>query len=302
MPKVLLVDDEPRVLRALAAVLRSKFHILTAENAKQARIIMQREKNISVLLSNQRMPGEKGHELLIWSKQNYPNCSRVMISGYLDSVTMQHAINEAEVFRVLAKPWDTKEVRNVMANAMLLNHANVRIPQLKKQKKLNDDKLEANKKCILAVLDADQEKKSIYQELSDDEQLNINFYRSVDELYYGLKAHHETNILFVDTNIGEKAAIDVFEKIRINRPNMVSIAVTEACMGADAVTMLNNGQIFKYLIKPLTVTRLKPMLLACLQKHEQKYRERQVIADQLSESGQQGKPYLFWQKISQLWH
>jgi putative two-component system response regulator len=103
---VLFVDDEEYVLNAVERMfIGSPWRILRAASAEEALLIIGREE-ISVLVSDNLMPGIKGVELLSRVKSIAPDTVRILLTGHADIPTAIDAINRGEVFRFVEKPWD----------------------------------------------------------------------------------------------------------------------------------------------------------------------------------------------------
>ena len=104
LPVVLLVDDEVRSLDAMRRTLDEDFLILTAESAEAARdMLAQRE--VAVILCDQRMPGLTGVAFLKEARERWPDTVRIVISGYTDSEDIIAGINEAGIYQYILKPW-----------------------------------------------------------------------------------------------------------------------------------------------------------------------------------------------------
>lgn len=117
-PQVLIVDDEPYVLRAVSRLLRDvDAEVLTAQSGKQAVKVMA-SSNISVLVSDQFMPGMSGTELLEYTRQRHPDIVRVMLTGNNDLATAVEAINRGDVFRFVLKPWNNDELLTIIKMAL----------------------------------------------------------------------------------------------------------------------------------------------------------------------------------------
>ncbi len=109
--KILLVDDEPAVLAALRRTLRRDgYRILTTENAAEGLATLEGE-TVSLVISDHRMPGMTGVEFLRTVRERSPDTTRMMLTGYADLQATMAAINDGEVFRFLAKPWEEGELR-----------------------------------------------------------------------------------------------------------------------------------------------------------------------------------------------
>ena len=114
---LLLVDDEENILAALRRVLRAEgWKVLSASSAEQALHLMARHE-VDVMLSDQRMPGMTGVELLRRAKELYPETIRLVLSGYTDLQTVTDAINEGAIYKFLAKPWDDEQLRAQLREA-----------------------------------------------------------------------------------------------------------------------------------------------------------------------------------------
>src|SRR5690606_8209677 len=109
-PTLLLVDDEQPVLNALIRLLRKEpFRVLTAASADEALQILDKEE-VQVVISDFRMPGKSGIELLREVKQRYPATVRCVMSGYANGHVIMDSINVGEVYRFLPKPWEDDDV------------------------------------------------------------------------------------------------------------------------------------------------------------------------------------------------
>ena len=114
---LLLVDDEPNVLTALVRILRPfGYQILTAPDAATALQILA-DNEVGVILSDHRMPGMTGVELLSHVKTMYPMTVRMILSGHADISTVTHAIRLGAIYKFMTKPWDQTELCAVLQKA-----------------------------------------------------------------------------------------------------------------------------------------------------------------------------------------
>ena len=104
-PTILIVDDEEEILHSLRGLLRMEFDIHTARSGPEALLILK-DKPIQVVLSDQRMPGMEGVELLGHAHSERPRAVRVLFTGYTDVKAVIDAINKGQIYRYLTKPWD----------------------------------------------------------------------------------------------------------------------------------------------------------------------------------------------------
>ncbi|MBB6520336.1 HD domain-containing phosphohydrolase [Pseudoteredinibacter isoporae] len=101
---VLLVDDEPNVLRAFRRNLREEFDVHVAESGPKGLEALDSEVSFSVIVSDMQMPDMNGIEFLEKSKDVQPNAVRVMLTGNADQQTAIDAINQGNIFRFINKP------------------------------------------------------------------------------------------------------------------------------------------------------------------------------------------------------
>jgi response regulator RpfG family c-di-GMP phosphodiesterase len=119
MDKILCVDDDPNILAAAERLFRRDHEIavLTASSAAEAMKIVK-ENVVPVIISDNFMPETTGIEFLEWAKTFSPESVRILITGSADLQVAIHSINRGEVFRLITKPWDGKEFRTIVFDAL----------------------------------------------------------------------------------------------------------------------------------------------------------------------------------------
>jgi two-component system, probable response regulator PhcQ len=126
MYRVLIVDDEPNILTALRRNLSSipvnlldgdRLELIPANSPDDALQLAIAE-NFDLVISDLRMPGMSGVELLSEIATRHPNTARILMSGYADLTAIVSAVNEANIFRFVAKPWDDNDMRMAVVQAL----------------------------------------------------------------------------------------------------------------------------------------------------------------------------------------
>jgi len=117
-PTILFVDDEPAMLRAFRALFyEDPIEVISVSNAAEAlEVLASRE--ISVLISDYVMPETNGIQLLEQAKHLYPDCMRILVTGYADIETALEAINRGAVYRFVTKPWVSEELKGMIKDAI----------------------------------------------------------------------------------------------------------------------------------------------------------------------------------------
>ncbi len=110
---VLVVDDEPEITRSVAELLERDYRVLTANSADEALGLLGTNP-VSVILTDQRMPGGSGAELLAHSLDIAPETTRILFTGYSDISAVIEAVNEGQVYRYVTKPWRPEELLAVV--------------------------------------------------------------------------------------------------------------------------------------------------------------------------------------------
>jgi CheY-like chemotaxis protein len=116
--KVLVVDDEASVLSSLRRLLRREpYDLITAGSGEEALRLLEKQP-VPLILSDQRMPGMTGIELLGEVRRRWPDTMRVVLSGYSAVQTILEAINEGAVYKFLSKPWNDEELKGNIRQAL----------------------------------------------------------------------------------------------------------------------------------------------------------------------------------------
>jgi class 3 adenylate cyclase len=110
---VLLVDDEARVLDSLEALLGMDYQVRRAGCPDEALRLLAAEQP-AVIVSDQRMPGMLGTELLARSREVAPDTVRILLTAFTDADALMESINAANIYHFLLKPWDPKELVHVV--------------------------------------------------------------------------------------------------------------------------------------------------------------------------------------------
>lgn len=114
---ILVVDDEEDVRRALVRVLRREgYEIVAASSGPEGLARLQRS-SFDIIVTDQMMPEMTGLEFLVEAKRVQPSAIRIILTGYADFEVVKAAINDAEIYRFLTKPWDDDDLRLTLRQA-----------------------------------------------------------------------------------------------------------------------------------------------------------------------------------------
>lgn len=115
---ILYIDDEEKSLKYFARAFGDKFNILSAANAADGyRLLEEHRDEIGLLITDQRMPGEKGVEFLQRARRLHPHAIRILTTAYSDFDVAIEAVNSAAIYKYVTKPWDIPELEMILEQA-----------------------------------------------------------------------------------------------------------------------------------------------------------------------------------------
>lgn len=151
MIKIQLVDDEPNILSSLRRLLKPQgWEVHTYDNVESA-LDGLLEHNYAVIVSDYQMPTADGVTYLQFAKQRQPDAMRLVLSAHGDRTSMIKAINQAEVYRYLSKPWNDYEVVAAIKSAIDLYQLKVENRQLQNEVDTQKAMLRAREQELLRL-------------------------------------------------------------------------------------------------------------------------------------------------------
>ena len=131
LPAVLYVDDDALNLRVFEANFGQRFRIFRCSSPAEALATLeQRRSEIGVVLSDQRMPGMTGVELLERARSIAPDAKRMLVTAYADMQAVIDAVNRGQVTRYFVKPWDRAELLAALEDALKIARLELRIREV----------------------------------------------------------------------------------------------------------------------------------------------------------------------------
>jgi len=261
--KILFVDDEPQVLETISLIFRN-WHFVTAVGAEAALKAISDDK-FAVVVSDQRMPGMTGAELLKKVREIAPETIRIILTGYSDMDSIIEAINSGEVWRFINKPWDNQKLKATVKAAVDLYEVN---RMLKEQQKTGQavNAKQSNASTVLFI-DKRADHLQKYQELFKD-TYNVRVCETLPE---ALKIIESEPIAAVacDSSLASEEGADFLAAIKQRFPAVVTIFMSDSKDANEAIRLINEGQIFRYLVKPFPRQALINAVQEAVQKHSE---------------------------------
>src|SRR4029078_3381743 len=132
---ILYVDDEEKSLKYFARAFEDQFKILTAANAQDGFMLFEQHKDeIGLLMTDQRMPGEKGIWLLEKARQLQPRMIRILATAYSDMEAAIAAVNTGAIYKYVTKPWDPPQLENTLKRGLEFFMVQIERDQLLREK------------------------------------------------------------------------------------------------------------------------------------------------------------------------
>lgn len=255
--RVLCVDDEANILRALSWLLEKEFHVVTALSARAALDLIP-SGDFDVVISDQRMPEMSGVDFLNQVRILAPRAMRILLSGYSDMPAVMRSVNESEIFRYISKPWNVSELPAIVALAADIARQQ---PALPSNEAATQASPAAHSSKIL-VLDDDEATHSAVEMSAGDLCEVIHATNPVDA--FRILESEDIGVILAERTLGSMDLTHLLCLLKRQHPEIVSIVMSKT-MDSDLLTkMINQGQIFRFLPKPVTASFLRLTLRSAL--------------------------------------
>lgn len=242
--RILFVDDEERILRSLALQFRREYEVLTESDPLRA---LQRLKSesVHVLVSDQRMPGMTGAELLASAQQIAPQTLRILLTGYSDLDAAVAALNNGGIFRYLTKPWDAQEMAFTLRQA-----GELALRQVPSTDAVLQSPVSATTALKLLLLDDDPQTLAVVAEFCVAGGHRLLRAANLAEALQFLN-HESVDLLVSDLKLAGEDTVPLLKTLARLHPRLLSLVVTPFQDTQALLKLINEAQIFRYLPKPI---------------------------------------------------
>jgi DNA-binding NtrC family response regulator len=262
---VLFVDDEERIVNLLRLMFRTTYQVFTATSGAQALEII-RAQQIHVIVSDQRMPGMLGIELLSQVRHESPDTVRLLLTGYSDLSAIVGSVNDAEVFRFINKPWDQEDIRATVAEAAEIGLLSAAAPTTAVREKPAAPVAGsgAGRLGILLLDDSRTERLLTAQVLVGDYVLHHA--ASVTEALV-LLATHEIGVMVCESQIGNEDTGELLHLLKSNYPGIITVMLTQSGDSDMVIRLINQARIYRFTTKPIRQAMLQLAVSAAMNEH-----------------------------------
>lgn len=265
-PRVLCVDDEPCVLRSLDNLLRNRFDVASASDAREG-LELVRNVDFDVVISDQRMPGMSGTEFLERVKETSPHTMRLMLTGYTDYTDVLRSVNDSEVFRFINKPWNSQHLINTVAYAAsVARGVPLRRPTLPPAAPdVDTEKLRGSTTEAVLIMDEDPAtEQQVRAALGED--ILMLWARNPSEAV-SLLHRYKVAVIMAETRSERGSTIDLIRAVKRSSPNIVAMIYSTERDSGTISRLINEGQIFRFIAKPAGPRCVSRMVRSALKKH-----------------------------------
>jgi eukaryotic-like serine/threonine-protein kinase len=255
-PRVLFIDDEERILTALKTIFRGRYHVLTAANGQEALDFIGKFK-IPVIVSDQRMPGMQGVELLRRARELSPDSVRILLTGYSDLASIVGSINEGEVYRFISKPWDNQDLQLIMSEAVEIGQHMID----RKSAAAQQAKMSAG----IMVLD---QRPGVFDALRRllGHTHELVYAPTIDQALFQME-QREIGVLVADIDNEVDNYLILFNQLKQKYPQILVIVLTSASDSEMVIHLINEAQIYRFLNKPVNLGLMQQHLSGAIGRY-----------------------------------
>lgn len=262
--KILFVDDEERVVNLLKMMFRSTYEVFTATGGIQALEIIAAN-DIQVIVSDQRMPGMLGTDLLLAVRKRSPGTMRILLTGYSDLTAIVGSVNDGEIFRFVNKPWNNDEMKAIVAEATEIALATGDAPsQFDSVPPLAESADSTATPALLVLDDSHADRHQIMQ-------LFFNDYRvyGAANVAEALKVieQHDVGVIVSEARVDSEDTGQLLRILKQNYPMITTVMLTSSADSDLIIKMINQAQIFRFAMKPIRAGVFQLAVSAAMKEH-----------------------------------
>ena len=255
-PAILFVDDEERVLNALRILFNQTYDVTVATGGEEA-LQLAKSRHFHVIVSDQRMPGMLGVELLRELKLVAPSSVRMLLTGYSDLAAIVGSVNDGEVFRFISKPWNQDDLQVTIGEAVAIAIALEASPPPRAATRSTAD--------LAALVLDDAPLARAAREMSGD-LCRVVHANNLDDALHAL-AVNEIAVLIADLESQRVDNTVLFKLLKQEHPQTLVIVTTSASDSELIISLINEARIFRFINKPVNLTLLQSHIVAALERY-----------------------------------
>ena len=268
---LLFVDDEKRILTSLRSIFRKEYQVFVANSGAEALELLDNN-TIDVVVSDQRMPGMLGNELLTKIHKKYPKIMRLLLTGFVDKDAIIKTINEGEIYRFINKPWNNDDIKKVVREAAEASRFDVLTVGDAVKKVFNKQSVleylaKNNPDQGVVVLGSSQTLRNQVRTFCRKHSLNVYGAQSIPQVLGIVSAKPTIGVAIIELPLSSDEAILTINVLKEKRPELITIVLTDETDADTAIELINSGQVFRYLTKPIETQELTIAIEQAFNRH-----------------------------------
>lgn len=260
--RILFVDDEERIVNLLRMMFRNTYEVFTATSGAQALEIV-RAHEIHVIVTDQRMPGMLGVELLSLVCKESPDTVRLLLTGYSDLAAIVGSVNEGEVFRFISKPWNQDEIRETLAEAVQVSLLSASTGK-SGPRVAEDLPKPSNLPSVLLLDECETDRMQIAKSIAHDH--TVHHASSVPEAIAVLEKY-EVGVMICEARVGGRDTGELLHVLKNNFPAIITVMLTHSADSDAVIKLINQARIYRFATKPIRTSVLQLSVTAAMREH-----------------------------------
>lgn len=310
---VMFVDDEMRVLTSMRALFRRDYNVHLANSGNEALELLESQ-DMDVIVSDQRMPGMTGVDVLKACKTRAPRAMRILLTGYADQDAIAASINEGEVFRYLTKPCARETLKETVALAVtaagigtppandaappVADDIDTVVAGATTEGPPAPDPAAAQERAATAPAQpaappraaADIEPRAIeLLVLSSDSEFTdalesalgmtyrLHTVREMDQATKLLE-QHPIGVVITDMAVNADEVHGLTTQLKHSVPELVAIVASDHSDAHRLIDLINSGQVFRFLLKPIKPKQTSIWIESAIGKHLELVKNPDLVA------------------------
>lgn len=256
-PKIAFIDDEVRILRSMKLIFRRSHDVFVTTDPNQY-INYIKKNHVHVAVCDQRMPERLGVDILREVKDISPATMRILLTGYADLNAIIGSINEGEIYRYLTKPCKAEELQDVVGRATQVALS------YKEEDNLDTPEVTAEKQTLLVIDENNESITKIREQFGN--VYHLLHATSLEEAYNYL-SNHDIGVCVTDIHINGENIAPIIYTLKQNAPHLVVLVQTQFQDAGMLIDLINKGQIYRCLPKPMRASLLEISINRAFRHH-----------------------------------
>ena len=262
---LLFVDDEERIVNLLRMVFRADYEVFTATSGAEALQVLA-SRRVDVIVSDQRMPGMQGVELLAAVRERWPATMRILLTGYSDLAAIVGSVNEGAVYRFVSKPWDQQEMKGIIADAAeAAQHTRQHVLAAAEDSAFTTSAGFDDAPELLIVDDSAGDREALRRFFETDYQ--VHAVGTVGEAL-GVLEQRDIGVIVSEARVGGQDAGKLLRALKQHYPAITTVMLSRAADADLVIRLINQAQIYRFASKPIRSGPFQLAVSAAMREHK----------------------------------